>query len=191
LYPGIKNVFVSSGYETKEALEVLSPYLDAMNIDLKAFNDEFYKKIVGARLKPVLKTIEHAKELGIWIELTTLIIPGYNDSKEELKKAAKWIASLDKDIPWHLSRFFPAWKMQNVPPTPIETLKMAYEIGKEAGLNYVYVGNLDDEDRASTYCPHCGFRVIDRSGHLGQFVINHLEDGKCPKCKTKIAGVWS
>ena len=188
---GIKNVFVSSGYETKEALKVLQPYLDAMNIDLKAFNDDFYKNIVGARLKPVLKTIELAKELGIWIELTTLIIPGYNDSKEELEKAAKWISSIDKNIPWHLSRFFPSWKMQNVPPTPIETLKMAYEIGKEAGLNYVYVGNLDDEDRASTYCPNCGFRVIDRSGHLGQYVINHLEDGKCPKCKTKIAGIWN
>ncbi len=187
---GIKNVFVSSGYETKEALEMLKPYLDAMNIDLKAFDDKFYREIVGARLKPVLKTIEHAKDLGIWVELTTLLIPGYNDSEEELREAAKWIASVDKNMPWHLSRFFPAWKMKDVPPTPIETLRKAYEIGKEAGLNYVYVGNLDDEDRESTYCPNCGFRVIDRRGHLGQFVENHLKDGKCPKCGTEIPGVW-
>jgi pyruvate formate lyase activating enzyme len=187
----IKNVFVSSGYETKEALDTLSPYLDAMNIDLKAFNDDFYKKISCARLKPVLKTIEHAKELGIWIELTTLLIPGYNDNEKELKEAARWIASLDKDIPWHISRFFPAFKMTDVPPTPIETLKKAYEIGKEAGLNYVYVGNLDDKDRESTYCPACSFKVIERSGHIGQFVKNNLKDGKCPKCNTEIKGVWN
>ncbi|MBK3331535.1 AmmeMemoRadiSam system radical SAM enzyme [Persephonella atlantica] len=187
---GIRNVFVSSGYETKEALDTLAPYLDAMNIDLKAFNDKFYREISCARLKPVLKTIEHAKELGIWIELTTLIIPGYNDDEKELKEAAKWIASLDKNIPWHISRFFPSYKMTDVPPTPIETLKKAYEIGKEAGLNYVYVGNLDDEDRESTYCPSCGYRVIDRRGHIGQFVVNHLKDGKCPECGTEIAGVW-
>jgi pyruvate formate lyase activating enzyme len=187
---GLRNVFVSSGYETKEALETLAPYLDAMNIDLKAFTDDFYKKIVGARLKPVLKTIEHARELGIWTEVTTLIIPGHNDSPEELRQAAKFLASVDKDMPWHISRFFPAWKMKDVPPTPIETLKMAYDIGKEEGLKYVYVGNFDDEDRESTYCPNCGFRVIDRRGHIGQFVVNHLEDGKCPKCHTEIAGVW-
>ena len=187
---GIKNVFVSSGYETKEALETLAPYLDAMNIDLKAFTDRFYRDISCARLKPVLKTIEHAYKLGIWIEITTLIIPEENDNKDELKELAKFIASIDKDIPWHISRFFPAYKMLDKPPTPIQTLKMAYEIGKEAGLNYVYVGNFDDVDRESTYCPNCNFKVIERRGHIGQFVKNNLLDGKCPKCNTKIAGVW-
>jgi len=187
---GIKNVFVSSGYESKEALETLAPFLDAMNVDLKAFNDEFYKSVSCARLKPVLKTIEHAKKLGIWIELTTLIIPGLNDSDKEIKEMARWIGSLDKNIPWHISRFFPAYMMKNVPPTPQETLRKAYEIGKEEGLNYVYIGNFDDEDRESTYCPTCSFKVIQRQGHIGQFVVNKLVDGRCPKCNTLIPGVW-
>jgi pyruvate formate lyase activating enzyme len=187
---GIRNVFVSSGYETKEALETLAPYLDAMNIDLKAFTDRFYREISCARLKPVLKTIEHAYKLGIWIEITTLIIPDENDSEEELRNIAKFIASIDKNIPWHISRFFPSYKMLDKPPTPIETLKMAYEIGKEEGLNYVYVGNFDDEDRESTYCPNCGFKVIERHGHIGQYVKNHLIGNKCPKCNYEIAGVF-
>ncbi len=187
---GIRNVFVSSGYETKEALETLAPYLDAMNIDLKSFSDRFYREICGSRLKPVLKTIEHAYKLGIWIELTTLIIPDENDSPKELRELANFIASIDKNIPWHISRFFPAYKMLDKPPTSVETLKMAYEIGKEAGLNYVYVGNFDDEDRESTYCPNCNFKVIERRGHIGQYVKNNLIDGKCPKCNTEIAGVW-
>jgi len=187
---GIKTVFVSSGYETKEAIDTIKPYLDAANIDLKAFTDRFYREICGARLKPVLDAIEYTYKQGIWIEITTLIIPGENDSKEELRDIARFIASIDKNIPWHVSRFYPMYKMLDRPPTPIEKLKEAYEIGKEEGLNYVYVGNVLDEDRESTYCPSCGFKVIDRTGYVGQYVSNHLVDGKCPKCNTPIAGVW-
>jgi len=187
---GIKTVFVSSGYETKEAIDTIKPYLNAANIDLKAFTDRFYRKICGARLKPVLDSIEYTYKQGIWIEITTLIIPGENDSKEELRDIARFIASIDKNIPWHVSRFYPMYKMLDRPPTPIEKLKEAYEIGKEEGLNYVYVGNVLDEDRKSTYCPSCGFKVIDRTGYVGQYVTNHLVDGKCPKCNTPIAGVW-
>jgi len=187
---GIKTVFVSSGYETKEAIDTIKPYLDAANIDLKAFTDRFYREICGARLKPVLDSIEYTYKQGIWIEITTLIIPGENDSKEELRDIARFIASINKNIPWHVSRFYPMYKMLDRPPTPIEKLKEAYEIGKEEGLNYVYVGNVLDEDRESTYCPTCGFKVIDRTGYVGQYVNNHLVDGKCPKCSTSIAGVW-
>ena len=187
---GIKTVFVSSGYETKEAIDTIRPYLDAANIDLKAFTDRFYREICGARLKPVLDSIEYTYKQGIWIEITTLIIPGENDSKEELRDIVRFIASIDKNIPWHVSRFYPMYKMLDRPPTPIEKLKVAYEIGKEEGLNYVYVGNVLDEDRESTYCPSCGFKVIDRTGYVGQYVTNHLVDGKCPECNTPIAGVW-
>jgi len=187
---GIKTVFVSSGYETKEAIDTIKPYLDAANIDLKAFTDRFYREICGARLKPVLDSIEYTYKQGIWIEITTLIIPGENDSKEELRDIARFIASIDKNIPWHVSRFYPMYKMLDRSPTPIEKLKEAYEIGKEEGLNYVYVGNVLDEDRESTYCPSCGFKVIDRTGYVGQYVTNHLVDGKCPKCNAPIAGVW-
>ncbi len=186
----IKTVFVSSGYETKEAIDTIKPYLDAANIDLKAFTDRFYREICGARLKPVLDAIEYSYKKGIWIEITTLLIPGENDSDEEIRDIAKFIASLDKNIPWHVSRFYPMYKMLDKPPTPIERLKRAYEIGKEEGLNYVYVGNIVDEDRESTYCPTCKYKVIERTGYVGQYVKNHLVDGRCPKCSTKIAGVW-
>lgn len=187
---GIKTVFVSSGYETKDAVDTIAPYLDAANIDLKAFTDRFYREICGARLKPVLESIEYHHKKGIWIEITTLIIPGENDSKEELRDIARFIASIDRNIPWHISRFYPMYKMLDKPPTPIPRLKEAYKIGKEEGLNYVYVGNIIDEDRESTYCPNCHFKVIERTGYVGQYVTNHLVDGKCPECGTEIAGVW-
>lgn len=187
---GIKTVFVSSGYETKDAVDTIAPYLDGSNIDLKAFTDRFYKEICGARLKPVLEAIEYHHKKGIWIEITTLIIPGENDSKEELRDIARFIASIDKNIPWHISRFYPMYKMLDKPPTPVSKLREAYEIGKEEGLNYVYVGNVVDEDRESTYCPNCNFKVIERTGYVGQYVKNHLLEGRCPNCNTEIAGVW-
>ena len=187
---GLKNVFVTSGYETKKALKTISLYLDAMNIDLKSFNNSFYEDICQAKLKPVLQTIQNAFELGIWIEITTLIIPTLNDSTQELKQIANFIANISKDIPWHISAFHPDYKLKNIPRTPFKTLKKAYDIAKEAGLNYVFSGNVDNNDTSSTYCPGCGFKVIDRNGYLGEWVYNHLENGLCPKCKTKIAGIW-
>lgn len=138
---GLKNIMVTNGYMTKECLEYIAPYMDAMNIDLKSFNDEFYKKICRARLQPVLDTIKRAHEKGIHIEITTLIIPGENDSEKELEKIAKFIASIDKNIPWHISRFFPMYKMKDKPVTSIAKLKQAEKIGKKY-LKYVYVGNV-------------------------------------------------
>ncbi len=188
---GLKNVYVTSGFETRKAIDELCPFLDAMNIDIKFFKDESYRKISGARLKPVLETVKYAHSKGIWIETTTLIIPGINDSDEELRDIAKFIADIDPNIPWHISRFHPDFKMLDRPATPIETLKRAYQIGKEEGLNFIYIGNYPDTDLESTYCPSCGFKVIDRFGYIGEIVKNHLnENGKCPKCSTHIPGVW-
>ncbi|MFA5813575.1 MAG: AmmeMemoRadiSam system radical SAM enzyme [Patescibacteria group bacterium] len=139
---GIKNVYVSNGFESKEALDYVGDYLDAANIDLKSFSDHFYRKICGGRLQPVLDTIKRMHDRRIHLEITTLIIPGENDSKEELKKIAEFIANVDKKIPWHLSRFFPMYKMKDHGVTPVSTLAMAKEIGKDAGLTNVYVGNV-------------------------------------------------
>ncbi len=188
---GLKNIYVTSGFETKKAIDLLEPYIDGMNIDLKSFSDDFYKDICGARLKPVLECIKYAREKGIWVEITTLLIQGKNDSDAELRNIAKFIAEVDPAIPWHLSAFHPMYKMRNVPRTPSETLRRAYKIGEEAGLKYLFVGNIDDEDYESTYCPECKVRVIDRRGHIGQYVINDLDkDGTCPKCGYKLEGVW-
>ncbi len=188
---GLKNIYVTSGYETHKALDLLEPYIDGMNIDIKAFTDEFYKEICGARLKPVLDCVKYAHEKGIWIEITTLLIPGKNDSDEEIRNIARFIAEVDPSMPWHLSAFHPTYKMLDVPRTPASTLLRAYNIGKEEGLKYLYVGNIDDEDCESTYCPKCSKRVIDRQGHIGQIVSNKLdENGICPYCGYAIEGVW-
>jgi len=188
---GLKNIYVTSGYETHKAIDLLAPYVDGMNIDIKGFTDQFYKEICGARLKPVLDAVKYAHSKGIWIEITTLLIPGKNDSEEEIRGIAQFIYDLDPAIPWHLSGFYPMYKMLDTPPTPPMTLRRAYEIGREVGLKYVYVGNIDDEDRESTYCPSCGKRVIDRRGHIGQYVTNMLDsEGTCPFCSYKLEGVW-
>jgi len=189
---GLKNIYVTSGYETHKAIDTIAPYLDGMNIDIKGYSQSFYKNICGGSLKPVLDTIEYAHKKGIWIETTTLLIPGINDSDEEIRSIAQFQAALDPNMPWHISAFHPMYKMLNVPPTPSSTLQRAYQIGKDSGLKYVYVGNIDDEARQSTYCPRCGETAIDRRGHIGQYVTNHLIDkNSCPYCGTPIAGVWS
>lgn len=188
---GLKNIYVTSGYETRKSIDLLEPYIDGMNIDIKSFNDDFYKEICGARLKPVLEAVKYAHEKGIWIEITTLLIEGKNNSDEEIRNIAKFIASVDTSIPWHLSAFHPMYKMLDVPRTPLSTLRRAYNIGKEEGLKYLYVGNIDDNDYESTYCPSCNTKVIERSGNIGQFVINHLSrEGSCPKCSYKLEGIW-
>ncbi|MBE0515059.1 AmmeMemoRadiSam system radical SAM enzyme [Sulfurimonas sp.] len=189
---GLKNIYVTSGYETRKAIDLLAPYIDGMNIDIKSFSDEFYKEICGARLKPVLEALKYAHEKGIWVEITTLLIPGKNDSDEEIRGIAKFIAELDVSIPWHLSAFHPTYKMLDVARTPESTLLRAYKIGQEEGLKYLYVGNVDNEDYESTYCPSCKNRIIDRSGNIGQFVTNELdENGICPHCGYMLEGVWS
>lgn len=188
---GLKNIYVTSGYETHKAIDTIAPFLDGMNIDIKGYTQSFYKNICGASLKPVLDTIEYAHKKGIWIETTTLLIPSHNDSDEEIRAIARFQANLDPYMPWHISAFHPMYKMLNLPRTPSETLRRAYEIGKEEGLNYVYVGNIDDNARESTYCPKCTKLLINRHGHIGQYVTNHLSNhNSCPYCGTLIAGVW-
>ncbi|MBU0530567.1 MAG: AmmeMemoRadiSam system radical SAM enzyme, partial [Nanoarchaeota archaeon] len=182
---GIKNVFVSNGYESKEAVDKIRPYLDGINIDLKAFSDDFYVRNCKARLQPVLDNIKRMHDLGVWVEVTTLVIPGENDSERELRQIAEFIAGVSKSIPWHVSRFHPDYKMQEKEATPAETLEKAYIVGKEAGLKYVYTGNIPN-GREDTECPECGNMLIDRF-HSN---MKGLERDKCNKCKTKIEGVW-
>lgn len=188
---GLKNVFVSNGYMTHEAVDFASEWLDAINIDLKSFSDDYYKNICKARLAPVLDTIKYiAKNTGIWMELTTLVVPGGNDSDEELKAIADFIVeNAGPDTPWHVSRFFPMYKMDSQKPTPVETLERACQIGKQAGLRYIYTGNLPSADNESTLCYNCGETLIRRIGYTVKEI--NMEDNACPNCKTKIAGRWS
>lgn len=182
---GLRNIFVTNGYITDEALEIIKPHLDAANVDLKAFSDDYYRKVCGAKLEGVLKSIRRMKELGIWVEITTLVLPGMNDSEEELKKLASFIAGVGVEIPWHISRFHPDYKMTDSKATPITTMEIAERIGKEAGLRYVYLGNLAEEE--NTYCYSCGELLIRRSGF--SVLENRLGNGKCPKCKTPLDGM--
>jgi len=185
---GIKNVMVSNGYESKESLEKLKECIDGINVDLKSFNEEFYKKNCQAKLENVLETIKEIYKSKIWLEITTLIIPEHNDSKEELKKIAEFIADIDKNIPWHISAFHPDYKMKDLPRTSHEKLIEAFNIGKKAGLKYIYVGNIIDDERSSTYCPKCNEILIKRAGF--SVSIENFKDGECIKCNEKIKGVW-
>ena len=184
---GIANVYVSNGYMSAEMLELFHPWLDAANIDLKVFRDETYRKHVGARLQPVLDSLKRIHDYGIWLEVTTLVIPGVNDDPAELQAIADFISrELGPDTPWHVSRFYPQYKMRTIPPTPPATLQQAEEIGRAAGLNHVYPGNL--AARADTCCPACGRVVIERNG----FVVSNNRvnsQGCCPDCGATIAGV--
>lgn len=186
---GLANVFVTNGYETPEALEMISPFLDAANVDLKSFSDAFYRRLCTARLEPVLDTLRLMKELGIWLEVTTLIIPTINDGTDELGALATFLAGeLGPDTPWHVTRYRPDYMFTDEPVTPLETLERAYAIGREAGLRHVYVGNVPAPDMESTYCHHCGDLLIERRGHA--VLRNRLEQGRCPGCATVAAGVW-
>jgi pyruvate formate lyase activating enzyme len=184
---GLKNVFVTNGFMTAEAMEMMTPYLTAANVDLKSFRDEFYKKRCGARLNPVLESLIKMKAMGIWVEITTLLIPTLNDSDEELKDIAKFIAGLGKETPWHISRFHPQFKMLNVPVTSISSLHRAVKIGKQAGLKYVYSGNVPGDEGENTHCFHCGNLLIERCGF--KVVSIKLTGNKCFKCGTQLDGV--
>lgn len=185
---GLKNMLVSNGYISREALDKAHKYIDAINVDLKSFRDEFYKTQCSAQLKPVLDTIKSVHKLGIFLEVTTLVIPGKNDSDRELADIAKFLAGIDKSIPWHISAFYPHYKMQDVSPTGHEILIRAHNIGKRAGLQYVYVGNIIDEERSRTKCPKCDTILITRHGYSVE--IMNMKNGKCLNCREKIAGVW-
>ncbi len=186
---GLANVFVTNGYETPEAVETIRPYLDAANVDLKSFSDDFYRRLCTARLQPVLDTLRLMKRLGIWLEVTTLIIPDLNDSDDELRALTSFLVEeLGGDTPWHVSRYFPAYRLADKPPTPLDTLERAATIGREAGLRHVYVGNVPGGERESTHCPHCGHLLIHRRGF--DLVKNRLQNGLCPRCGGTVAGVW-
>jgi len=184
---GIKNVFVSNGYTGAEATGMIAPYLTANNIDLKG-NEAFYRDICGARLKPVLDTIILMKNLGVWVEVTTLIIPGLNDSDKDLTDIAEFLVSVDPAIPWHVSAFRPTYKLMDRPSTSVESLRKAVEIGRRAGLRYVYEGNVPGEDNENTYCPSCREQLIHRVGY--RIRENRLADGRCPKCASLVEGIW-
>jgi pyruvate formate lyase activating enzyme len=184
---GIKNVFVTNGYITPEALKEIAPFIDAANIDLKGFTEEFYREVCGATLKPVLESIKLYKELGIWVEVTTLIIPGYNDDEEQLRGIARFIKSVGEEIPWHVTRFHPDYKLMSTPSTPSDTLRKARDIGKEEGLLYIYIGNILGEGE-NTQCYNCGELLIERHGF--DVLKYRIVKGKCPKCGVKIHGVW-
>ncbi len=184
---GLSNNFVTNGFMRPEALETIRPFLDACNVDLKAFNEDFYKDMCGAHLQPVLDSIRLMKEMDIWVELTTLIIPGRNDSKEELTQIARFIRDLDPNIPWHVSRFHPDYKYTDSYPTPVESLRLAYDIGKKEGLHFIYIGNILGESEG-TECPECSNLLIRRCGfHVSDIKI---QDAKCPFCGSSIPGVF-
>jgi pyruvate formate lyase activating enzyme len=185
---GLANVFVSNGYMTREAIDFARDWLDGINVDLKAFNEDYYKNLCKAHLQPVLDTISYiARQTNIWMEITTLVVPGENDSEEELKKLANFLATqAGPDVPWHVSRFHPQYKYTDAQPTPIRTLELAYDIGKSAGLHYVYVGNVPGAKSESTFCCKCGRALIERVGY--DITANRIIDSRCPDCGTEIAG---
>jgi len=182
----IKNVFVTNGFITSEALQTIAPNLDAANVDLKSFSDDFYKKICKAKLQPVLETIKLLNQLGIWMEVTTLVIPGFNDTEQEFHSIAEFILSISREIPWHISAFYPAYKLKYLSPTPLEVLNRAREIGLKTGLHYVYLGNVTNHGNADTKCPDCGQILIERT-NFG-IIKNNIRDGSCQYCGRGIAG---
>ena len=185
---GLLNIFVTNGYISAEALEIIAPVLDAANIDLKGFSEQFYRDTVHARLSEVLDSIIQYRRLGIWIEITTLIIPGLNDSTEELRGIARFIAeNLGQDTPWHVSRFYPTHLMTDRPMTSPETLHMAMKIGQEAGLRFVYEGNIPGRGGENTRCPTCFHLLIERYGY--QITTNRIVAGACPACGAQVAGI--
>ena len=187
---GLKNIFVSNGYTSPEPLAEIAPFLDAANIDLKGFSDAFYRKCTGASLAGVLETLREYRRHDIWLEVTTLLITGQNDADAELKQLAEFIVSeLGAETPWHVTAFFPAYKMLDVPPTSMATLHRARAIGTQAGLKYIYTGNLYDADGESTFCPDCAVRLIHRHGF--ELSENVLVDGCCSVCGYSVAGLWT
>jgi pyruvate formate lyase activating enzyme len=184
---GIANIYVTNGYMSPEMLTLINPYLNAANVDLKSFREKTYHRYVGGKLQPVLDNLKYMKELGIWLEVTTLVIPGINDDVGELQDIAHFITQeLGPETPWHVSRFYPYYKMSNLLPTSLITLRRAVEIGLDMGLQFVYLDNVNET--VTTVCHNCGFELIKRRGvRLDE---NHIQDGCCPKCSKPVPGVW-
>lgn len=185
---GLKNVFVTNGYITPEALAHIAPYLDAANIDLKGFSERFYHEVVHAMLSEVLASILEYKRLGIWIELTTLVIPNLNDSDDELRSLARFIADrVGVDTPWHVTQFYPTYQLTDLPRTPPETLRRARQAGLDAGLRYVYEGNIPGLSGESTFCSACGELLVSRRGFTVESI--QVKNGRCPQCSVALDGV--
>ncbi|MBF0389267.1 MAG: AmmeMemoRadiSam system radical SAM enzyme [Desulfamplus sp.] len=187
---GLKNIFVTNGFMSKEVIKMAAPYLDAANVDLKAFNDEFYRKLCKGRLEPVKENLILMKSLGILVEVTTLLIPDLNDNPSEIQDMAKFIANeLGVETPWHISRFHPCYQMTDRGSTPISSLKMAFDAGKDAGLRYVYTGNAPGLDSENTFCHACGQILVQRVAYN---ITNHISsNGRCPDCGTKVYGIFN
>jgi pyruvate formate lyase activating enzyme len=185
---GLKNIFVTNGYLTPEAVEASKPFLDAANADLKFFRDESYRRVCGARLEGVLEGIGALYKAGVWLEVTTLVVPGLNDSEEELAGMARWIAGLSPDIPWHLSRFHPDYKMERPGPTPVQSLMRARDAGRQAGLRFVYLGNVPGSEGGNTFCPSCGTMLLRRAGFASEILA--LAGGRCGSCGAAVSGIW-
>ncbi len=188
---GIKNGMHTCGYINQEPLKELLKYMDAVNVDLKGFSEEFYRRMGSmAELKPVLETITAVRNEGVWLEITNLLIPGQNDDPVQIRKMCEWIKeNVGDEVPLHFSRFLPSFKLQNLPPTPIEKLEEAAKIARDAGLKYVYVGNVPGHPEENTYCPNCKRIVVGRIGY--EVLENNIKDGKCKFCGHGIAGIWS
>lgn len=183
----LRNVIVTNGFMTPEAIRMIAPYLDACNVDLKSFNDDFYFNTCRGHLQPVLNSIRVMKELDIWVEITTLIIPNQNDDEKELSDIAEFIADLDVNIPWHISRFHPDYQFMSRKSTPLDTLETAYALGKKAGLKFVYKGNVLG-NVTETLCPNCGNSLIRRNGFF--IDMNRIRNSSCPSCGAVIEGVF-
>ena len=184
---GLKNVYVTNGYMTPEMLALTIPTLDAANVDIKAFDEEIHRRYTGAHLQPVLDSCIALLKAGVWLEVTTLLVPGINDDEKQLEGLAGFISTkLSPDVPWHVSRYFPQPQFHQIPATPPERIFHAMDVGKKTGLRYVYGGNL--QTSTVTSCPNCGERVIRRMGYVDPVV--RLNKDACPKCGFRIAGVW-
>ncbi|MDG6244242.1 MAG: AmmeMemoRadiSam system radical SAM enzyme [Methanolobus sp.] len=184
---GLATVYVTNGYITREGLEMIAPYLDAFRVDIKAFTDGFYREIASAKLAPVLESAKLAREIGMHVEVVNLVIPTLNDSMEEIKEMTVWIReNLGEDTPVHFTRFHPYYKLQDIPATPLETLENAYNIAKDAGLRYVYLGNVPGTGHEDTFCPECGELIIKRGAF--SIEVNRLTDEqRCPRCGEHIS----
>ncbi len=183
--------YVSNGNATPEILDVLAPYLNAYKIDLKSMQDKNYRKLGGV-LRNVLDSILYAKKIGLWVEIVTLVVPGFNDDPQELWDAARFIRSVSEDIPWHVTAYHPDYKMTDNSYTPASTLQTAAEIGQEAGLNFVYAGNLPGRvgSLENTFCPHCNFLLVTRNGYVVR-EYRITAQGHCPKCGKTVPGIWT
>ncbi len=185
---GLRNLWITDGYATPEAVDLLATVVDAANVDLKSFDDRFYRRLCGARLAPVLEATVRLRAAGVWLEITTLVIPGHNDSDEELGAIAAWIAAeLGRETPWHVSRFHPDFRLRDVPATPLAALQRAADIGRAAGLAHVYVGNAVELGLEDTRCAGCGQTVIERRGYAAR--IRLTPGGACPACARPLAGI--